>query len=128
MKSAWTFVAVQFCAVFCGLPGLTQEFTGNLLHEECLKPTEAAQNFCYGFIVGASDGLAAGAGIGLAAAGAVAGEEIPSRFLFFCTPPGMTNGQRFDVVTTFIARNPQLRHRRAVELIYDAMLDAFPCE
>ena len=89
---------------------------------------EKAQNFCYGFIIGAINGLTWGTGLGLAAAKSDPGEDETARFLFFCTPDGMTNGQRFDVVTNFLTQNPQLRHQSAVALIQEAMHDAFPCE
>ncbi len=128
MKSVWIFVAAQVCLALLAMPASTQEFTGNVLHEECLKPTQKAQNFCYGFIIGAIDGLTYGTGLGLAAAKSDPGGGEAARFLFFCTPKGMTNGQQFDVVTNFLDQNPQLRHQSAVDLIQTAMRDAFPCE
>lgn len=128
MRSVWSFVAVWCGAVAIALPTFSQEMTGNTIHEECIKPAADAQFFCYGFIIGAIDGLVRGFGTGLAAAQSESSKQDPAYFLFFCTPEGMTNGQRFDVVTAYLARNPQLRHRRAVDLIHEAMLEAFPCK
>ena len=45
----------------------------------------------------------------------------------YCLPPGGNNGQFADVVKKYLADNPQERHKDAPEIIFRALLRAFPC-
>lgn len=53
------------------------------------------------------------------------GPELPWRM--FCTPPGVTVGQAFDVVAAWIDANPQARHASAYRLSRAALINAWPC-
>lgn len=48
--------------------------------------------------------------------------------IFICPPGAITGGQAQDIVKNYLVQNPSLRHQGASGLIYNAMVEFFPCK
>jgi hypothetical protein len=92
--------------------------SGNQLYSICRNGL-VGDDFCVGYIVGASEAwwkakatlaTTLGAGFGLA----------------WCREEA-TNGQVTDVVVAFLRDHPELRDQPALDLVIEALSDAFPC-
>lgn len=45
----------------------------------------------------------------------------------FCIPDNATTGQVADVVKVYLEKNPQVRHERASDLVYESLKATWPC-
>lgn len=84
--------------------------TGNIFLDYCegsLKPE------CWSYVVGVMEGM-----------GATAAEL---NVKLFCTEPGVTVAQVYDIAIDYIRAHPQKRHHPTYALIYMALTAAFPC-
>lgn len=45
----------------------------------------------------------------------------------FCEPAGVTNGQRVRIVVKYLEDNPKMLNRSDMVLIWNALMDAYPC-
>ena len=68
--------------------------------------------YCYGYVSGVTDG-------------AVSAEALHPEI---CFPDGVTNGQIFDIALKFVRDNPDIRNWSTKNLIFVAVVKAFPCK
>lgn len=97
-----------------------QDATGNDLQGYCTDARPGADGFCFGYIIGAIDGLISG--VRHTGTGAT-----PADVLGICIPNGVTKGQIRDVVLAFLTDHPEKRHEVAPVLVRGALAAAFPC-
>lgn len=76
--------------------------------------------YCYGYLVGISDGLHLMMGVAMQTKSA----KNPS---LICTPPGTTVGQHARVLVKYLKDHPEHLHKNSGVLSYVAFTDAFPC-
>ena len=93
-------------AIALGLttPMQAQSYSGNDLLQHCSADGGFSTGVCQGYIRAIADTFRPG-----------------------CAPAGVTYGQVKDVVVKHLRENPQTRHREAVDLIGEAMSQAWPC-
>jgi hypothetical protein len=86
--------------------------SGNSLHNACSgSEGEYGKAYCMGYSVGVADIMVYTTLDGWKA----------------CIPEGATRGQVMDIVTRWLANNPQKRHYNASGLVAQALEEAFPC-
>lgn len=109
-----------------------QQISGNELLETCASDNQVLAGFCIGYIIGYSEGAPWGAymaatrfteGLSTSELNEAAGVLLSS-----CVPAEASNEQLRDVVTKHIRENPETRHESARFLIWEAYIQAFPCE
>jgi Rap1a immunity proteins len=82
--------------------------TGNTLNDACIQ-----RDRCIGYVAGSVDtwqNSFAAFGVKL-----------------FCAPSGLTQGQAADVFAKYLIDHPEKRHMAASDLVFSAMVEAFPC-
>lgn len=133
MKSVFlTLVATIGLSVFLSDEAAAEAVTGNDLYSACQNVDDGlSAGFCVGYLIGASDGQKWGVFVLLNRLDPIenvddADSEI-HRFLGHCVPPEASNQQLRDVVLQHLERNPASRHLPARGLVWQAYLDAFPC-
>lgn len=113
------FVAAAACALVAGSPqpafADTDFKTGNGMLSFC----KAKQSDTYWLCAGRVEGLTFGLDIGT---NGTTGKR------FFCIPPGVTNGQKIDVVIKYLEDNPSTRHAPWEPLVMLAITAAWPCD
>lgn len=104
-------IAVAFVLGLSPISAHAQESGNTLLYDCSQLEGSFGRSFCAGYVTAIADTLMANDINGFRA----------------CFPEGVTNGQIRDVVTTFLRRNPELRHYGAAGLVSEALENAFPC-
>ena len=122
------------CATLCCLLVLLSSFalraqhtqlntTGNAFWELC-KPQSAFYVGCVYYVIGLTDGL------GMANAFL----DPNGQPKMFCLPIGgssiigsVTGVQTIDIVMSYLQRNPEQRNKDTLQLIIDALKEAYPC-
>lgn len=120
------FVALALEALASTDAAHAQGYTGNDLFEDCSDYSGPMAGYCFGYIVGASDGQMAGA-LTAIAPGNMDILRMAQETLGYCTPSAVTNQQKIEVVAKYLIDNPASRHRPAALLIREAHREAFPC-
>lgn len=88
-------------------------FDGNELWESCNGDMHGDRGFCQGYVSAVVDSHHA---------------LMSEDNYFFCRPKGVIVRQYIDVVKKSLADHPQDRHRRAADLVFEALMEAFPCK
>lgn len=114
MKSV-LLIGASLCLGFSGAQA--QTYSGNELQTVCDLNGDSAEFACNMYILGSLDMYDL-----LLPASEVGGSKD------FCAPTGATVGQIFAVVRQHLEDHPGRRHRNAVDLILEALSDAFPCK
>ncbi len=60
--------------------------------------------------------------------GYVTGVADATNGLFWCNPGNITYNQEFKVVSKYLNNNPEKLHLKAVDLVVQALTEAFPCK
>lgn len=89
--------------------------TGNQLYELC-KGQGSESPFCFGYIAGVAE-----------FSDALLFELEDAEPFSFCRPRGVTTGQIVDVVTKYLAENPDELHNPALVEVIVALRLAWPC-
>ncbi|MGR3702286.1 MAG: Rap1a/Tai family immunity protein [Paracoccaceae bacterium] len=110
-----------------------QQISGNALYDACKDVGDGVKlGFCIGYLIGATEGQSWGAFVVLNQLDPTdSTEEANSRinmFLSHCVPPDASNQQLRDVAMQYLEQNPAARHQPARGLIWQAYMNAFPCE
>lgn len=79
---------------------------GNNLFAAVKGGTAAQRSYAMGFVLGANDALDGS---------------------LVCAPPEVKIEQLMDLVSAYLRDNPAKRHRHAVDLVYLALADEYPC-
>lgn len=129
MKLLWfSFVAIF---LFFSKPSEAQQVSGNALYSACGSENAVELGFCLGFLLGAIEGESYGAFITLMRTEPETETSEMNRminfFLGHCVPPDATNEQLRDVVLRYLGNHPEDRHFPARGLIWNALVEAFPC-
>ena len=85
---------------------------GNSLYTDCTKERGFNTGYCMGYVGGVTD---------------IMSDGTPLYGWKACFPKGVSLGQIKDVVTRWLANNPQHRHYNAASLVAEALEEAFPC-
>lgn len=109
-----------------------QNLTGNVIYEACTANDEAMSAFCSGYIIGQIEGKVFGAllfsnGLELKLETA-AFNELANGLFHHCIPAEASNRQLQDVTVRYLQQNPGKRHESARFLVWEALMDAFPCQ
>jgi hypothetical protein len=109
-------LAAALVALAVSGPAWADILDGNILHKVCAdEDNPINQGICLGFSVGVFDALDDL-------------DEIPGGFKFCPPSTSITGGQVSDIVTLWLANNPQYRHKNADSLVAAALSEAFPCK
>jgi hypothetical protein len=105
-------------ALLAGAQSVHAQTTGNELREQCgaavRRELSIGAGLCIGFINGYQQ---------------VAAMLPPSaKVKLACWPDGVTPNQVAKVVIKYLDNHPERLHLPAVQLIYDATYEVFPCE
>ena len=125
-------VACAFVAVSAE-DAQAQQISGNALYDACQDVGDGVKlGFCVGYLIGATEGQSWGAFVVLNQISPTDGtEEANDRINFFlrhCVPADASNQQLRDVAMQYLERNPASRHLPARGLVWQAYLEAFPCD
>lgn len=110
-----------------------QQISGNDLFTACQEVEDMVKlGFCVGYLIGATEGQSWGAFLVLNQIAPTDGTgEANDRINFFlrhCVPAEASNQQLRDVAMQYLEQNPASRHQPARGLIWQAYMNAFPCE
>lgn len=109
-----------------------QQISGNSLYDACRNDDPAIAGFCIGYLIGLIEGRGIGAFQVLAQLqpGENAGQmnSLVNNFLGHCIPEDASNEQLRDVAVEYLRENPASRHETARLLIWQAYVEAFPCQ
>ena len=90
--------------------------TGNELKEHCFKTGPYHKGICSGFIMGVFDGVY------------LSEKTWTTNAHSICPPKKVTSGRLKDVVVKFLDEEIENLPKDASELVWDALILAFPCE
>ncbi|MCA0943389.1 hypothetical protein LCM08_00530 [Salipiger pacificus] len=118
-------------ALGAATPAISQQISGNSLYQACKGDDVALATFCVGYTTGVVEGESFGALVILGQLfpeqnTAEANERI-NMFMRHCIPSNATNEQVRDVVIAYLEAHPETRHYPARGLIWNAMMEGFPC-
>ncbi|MCA1338092.1 Rap1a/Tai family immunity protein [Pseudooceanicola marinus] len=112
-------------------PSKAQQVSGNSLYSACRSESGVELGFCVGFVLGAIEGESFGAFIVIQRLmpGQTTDESNSAinAFLAHCIPSDATNEQLRDIVVRYLSDHPESRHFPARGLIWNALMEAFPC-
>ncbi len=134
MKSVLSALILVFpFAVFNAEQAAAQQVSGNDLYAACQDVDGGVKlGFCVGYLIGATEGQSWGAFVVLNQIEPTDNkEEANTRinaFLSHCVPSDASNQQLRDVAMQYLEQNPASRHLPARGLIWQAYLEAFPCD
>lgn len=114
-------------AALCA-PAMGDGLDGNDLHGWCQKDDDYSQGMCFGYTIGASDGLRLGMVAASQNASTEEAEEIQIRRVGFCSPTDSTLGDTEEVVKLYLVNHPELRDMASVAIVYVALRNAYPCK
>ncbi|MGR3524891.1 MAG: Rap1a/Tai family immunity protein [Paracoccaceae bacterium] len=132
MRLSGTLVASLALSMAVAQDAAAQQISGNDLYSACQDAEGGVRlGFCVGYLIGATEGQSWGAFLVLNQIAATDGaEEANERINFFlrhCVPADASNQQLRDVAIQYLEQNPASRHLPARGLIWQAYLEAFPC-
>ncbi len=88
--------------------------------------------FCLGYLIGVIEGRSIGAFQVLAQLDSNENAEgvnnFINQFLGHCIPDTASNEQLRDVAVEYLSKNPATRHETARMLVWQAYVEAFPCQ
>lgn len=133
MRLSGTLVASLALSMAVVQDAAAQQISGNDLYTACQEVDDMVKlGFCVGYLIGATEGQSWGAFLVLNQIAATDGaEEANERINFFlrhCVPADASNQQLRDVAMQYLEQNPASRHLPARGLIWQAYLEAFPCD
>ena len=96
-----------------GTPAWADFESGNSLYESCSADRGFGSAYCMAYCIGVADVLGDG--------------EVSVGAFTACIPTSSTQGQVADVVSNWLARNPEQRHYSAASLVAAALDESFPC-
>jgi len=108
-----------------------ENVSGNFLYEACTTENDAMVGFCIGYLVGEVEGKWLG---GLLFTKRVGMDMETDDFNEFanimfghCVPTEASSQQLRDVAVKYLAAHPETRHESARFLVWQALVEAFPC-
>jgi len=109
-----------------------QQVSGNSLYGACQSDEGIKLGFCIGFIIGAIEGESFGASIVFMRTQPESTtqevNDMINAFMGHCIPTDASNQQLHDVIMRYLGDHPEQRHLPARGLVWNAMIEAFPCE
>lgn len=109
-----------------------QQINGNSLYEACRSENSVMAGFCIGYLIGVIEGRSIGAFQVLARLESSENTEdansLINHFLGHCIPDTASNEQLRDVAVEYLSKNPSIRHETARMLVWQAYVEAFPCQ
>jgi hypothetical protein len=96
--------------------------TGNGFLALCESQSECERGMCLDYVTELSIGYDIGMIFGNQILHDGAGQPL------YCTPEGVTLGQKVDVVVAYLEENPSRRHERTSALALTAFKKAWPCK
>jgi hypothetical protein len=93
----------------------TDVSSGNYWYQQCSSTDAGARNSCVSYLFGLDAGISMETAIAQARP-------------VFCAPKGVTNGQKVDIFTKYLAAHPENRQEPAVLHYVMAMTQAYPCK
>jgi hypothetical protein len=122
------FVACVFLAAGWASPALSQDsfLNGGDLLAECTRGNET---FCFGYIVGVTDGISTTDRLKAPPVRRGAGDTLvrPPVDFTFCIVEGTSMAQLRDVVVAFLSDKQAHMRRTASSLVRAAFLETYPC-
>jgi len=106
-------IALSLPTATFGQEGTSRFLDGNELYESCSKTAGMDASSCIGYIMGVAD-----AQMLLSSSGKK----------YLCLPSGVTSVQLRDVVMKRLGDKPETRHWPASALVWNALIDAYPCK
>jgi hypothetical protein len=89
--------------------------TGERLYQDCSSQNEFLKGYCGGYITGVIASL-----VNLQRY-----RQIPDSLL--CLPVDVSKGQLVEAVTRYLDQYPEKRSRQSINLVPEALNEAFPC-
>jgi hypothetical protein len=97
-------------------PGVLADYdTGERLYQDCSSKNEFLRGYCGGYVVGVIATMV----------NMQRYRQLPDSVL--CVPAEVSKGQLVEVVTKYLESNPPRRSRQAINLVPEALNEAYPC-
>lgn len=98
-----------------GAAAAPEDDTGERLYQDCSSQNEFLKGYCGGYITGVIASL-----VNLQRY-----RQVPESLL--CLPVEVSKGELVDAVTAYLEKYPGKRSRQSINLVPEALNEAFPC-